>query len=376
MHEDDKGVIAQQIESWIRQNVTLQKGDHGYCNRILLRHLSVDRKVQGDVSSFSVTAGTPEDELPPLINAICEAAQKDADDLNSGIQHYALYAQFPDSLTYQPRKIFRVAAANNDFERDLAPSEPPTDKGLLSQLMRHTEAYAKTLTVSQGYVTETLRRENQRLSDLNEKYAGQQIDFMILMQSTLDRSHARRLNEAKEEVGIALKREAMNKLSPILAVIANKIAGQTVFPVTDPSFVLMGQLLENLSEEQQSILLKSLDPAQQVLLAEILGEYEKKKATEINPRPSLLSKIPFGQENNLGDFSGSNEGSGDAPQKAIAAPGQSPKTASLFRSIEERMKEQPGLLANDEIIRDMEKNAKDFADRFRERMQSTNKEKE
>jgi hypothetical protein len=139
MHADDKGMIEQQIATWIRKQVVVKNEVHGPCNKIILRHLNIEKKNQGDVGSFPIRLDPESEEIDPIINAIIESAQKDADDMNQGVQNYAIYAYFPQDASYVPRKIFRVAAANEEFERDVNPSEPPTEKGLVSQLMRHNE---------------------------------------------------------------------------------------------------------------------------------------------------------------------------------------------------------------------------------------------
>lgn len=363
MHTDSRGLIAQQIDSWLRKQVVFEDEEHGRASKIILRHLSVDRKPQGDVATFPVKLDPGSEEIEPLVDRICDAAQKDADDMSSGVQNYALYAYFPQDLNYFPRKVFRVAGNNDDFERELSPSEPPTEKGLVAQLMRHNEGIMKTMTVSQGYMTSTLQRENQRLAEMNEKFALQQVDFMILLQDTLDTAHARRLREKKEESDLAMRDGMISKVDSLLPVIINRIAGKNIMPVPDPSFTLMGALLENLSDEQQTALLNLLEPHQRPVFTEMLAEYEKKKAEAMGLKPHKLSKPSLGAPNSLPapDPQGQNL-LGPSP----ATPDKNDLLAQppMFKNISDRMKEDPTLLSDDPVINNMESGAKKFAARF------------
>ena len=278
MNVDGKGLIEQQISAWLRKTIIFNTGDHGSCSKVLLRHLSVDRKPQGDVASFPVRFDeSNEEEIQPLINAIVDAAQKDADDLNAGLQSYGLYAVFPQDISYVPRKVIRVAANDSEIERDIMPSEPPTEKGMVAQLMRHNESIMKTAAVSQGYMTQSLQAENRRLSEMVEKFSQQQIDFMVLMQETVDHTHQRRLAEKESEINMALKEGTFANLKAIIPIIANRIAGKPIMPEPSREFMLMSSLFENMTQEQQTTLLSSLSPSQASVLSEILSEYEKKK---------------------------------------------------------------------------------------------------
>ena len=378
MHADGKGMISQQIDQWLRKQVVLKDALHGRASKIQLRHLSVDRKIQGDVASFAVKLDPGSDEIGPLIDSICDAAQKDADDLASGIQNYALYAFFPEDLNYLPRKVFRVIGENEDFERELSPSEPPTEKGLVSQLMRHNESIMKTMTVSQGYMTGTLQRENQRLAEMNEKFSQQQIDFMVLLQDTMDQSHSRRLAEKKEEVGQAMRQAVISKLDALVPVIINRLAGTTVMPIEDPSFLLMGSLLESLSTEQQLAFLNNLNETQKPLFAEMLSAYEKKKAASMGTTPNAISHqqgigvkngLPAAHELGQKQIEGSSEPAAD--NSDLLAPESNTPQHPMFKTVADRLKEPPTLLSDDPVLATMEQKAKDFAARFADMMVPT-----
>ena len=107
MNADGLGIIDRMIRPWIEKQVVFPEGDHGPCSKLLLQHLNIERKVQGDVAAFAVRSELTAEEIDPLVMGVCEAAQKDADDQAAGIQSYALTALYPRDMTFRPRKVFR-----------------------------------------------------------------------------------------------------------------------------------------------------------------------------------------------------------------------------------------------------------------------------
>ena len=362
MQPESKGVIELQIQSWLRKTVAFADKIHGKCNKIVLKHLSIDKKPQGDVHAFPVRIEDgAEDELDPLIGAIIDAAQKDANDLNQGLQLYSLYAYFPEDQGYVPRKIFRVASSDEEIDRDVAPSEPPNEKGLVSQTMRHLESVMKTMTMSMGYLMQSQQAENRRLSEMNQKFAEQQVDMMMLLQDTTDHAHQRRIKEKEAEVNLAVKESALSKLEALVPVIINKIAGGQVLPEEDRSMILMGSLLEGLSHDQQRTLLGNLTDAQRILFAEVLAEYEKKKSkfAEKQKQPNRA----MGHKNELPPPPpGQKQISGETDDS------QAPQAIPMFMSVSERLANPQPNEDRDPVFRKLEDDTAAFAKRFRENL--------
>lgn len=300
MHPQDdgeRGTIEKMIEPWFRRNVAFPDVKrHGRCDLLTLRHLNLSKQPQGDVGTFPVKLEEgAEGEFSNILAEVADAAQQDADDVNQGVQTYALYAQFPQDKNYVPRKVFRVAARDVETERDLSPSEPADARGLVAQTMRHLEVTQRTATV---VTTELLRYQQQqieRLAAMNEKFSEQQIDFLVLVQDLLDKRHERRLNERDHETGLALKESALTKLDVLLPIIVNRLAGKQVLPEDNASLMLMGSLLENLDDQQQLAILGNLTDAQKMAFAEVIANYEKQKGKWLRGQ----KKIVLGTENSL-----------------------------------------------------------------------------
>lgn len=355
---ENKGSIQLQVADWLREHAVVNQPGFGRCKKIVLRHMNLENKPQGDVQAFVI----PQDEgligeLDMLVNRIVDAAQRSANDYASGVQKYALYAYYTDDTSYVPFKVFRVAAEDESARGDLEPSEPPTEKGLVSQLMRHNEATMKNATMKDSFLFSIMQRELSRLSDKDERSESQRMDMMMLVQDTLNEAHGRRLSERKEETDIALREGIFEQLKVLMPIVANRIAGKPIFPEEDKSFLLMATFLENLRPEQQAFLRDSLDGPQMAVLAEIFEAYEKKKAAftegkSTKPAPEMLS-----QGNALPP-------AGKADELPSLPEGKVPRPMKLFAKLSERVGTDPDTVSKDSKLQQFEQQGAKFASRF------------
>lgn len=349
---DERDRIERELTPWVRQHVAFPDRAHGRCHQVKLRHLNVNREVQGDVAAIQVKLdeGGEEDAITPILHQIADAAQRDADDINQGVQTYAIYAYYTADKNYAVRKMFRVASsAEAEMDRNLNPSEPANDRGLVAQSMRHVEALMRHMTVVTSMQFQSLTRENTRLSEMNERFAGQQIDLMTLYQDMMNQATTRRLQEKKEEATLAMKEEALAKLSALVPVVINRIAGQKVLPEEDQSFMLMASLLENMPEDQQLKFYNMLTESQKMTLAEILSQYEKKKSRWLEGKKNLI----VGQSSGL-------------PQSSPAAPAGESVSAPLPTEmpLSQRMLETVTQKSKDPVLRKIEEDGENLMSRF------------
>jgi hypothetical protein len=383
MGNSNRDSIEHEIEAWIRANVAFPDVQlHGRCTKIVLKQLNLERKPQADVASFPVRLDPgAENEFDPLLHSISNAAQQDANDMNQGVQVYAIYAYYQNDPTYVARKIFRVAS-DTDVDRDLTPSEPPTEKGLVAQTMRHLEAVMKTNTVTMGYMMNAQQAEIRRQAEMIEAYSKQQTDFVVILQDTLNDQQKRRLEERKQEMEMAIKDELMSKLGTLLPYFVNRLAGTPIFPEQDRMLIMFGTFLERLSDDQQRSFMKSLDENQQLAFAAILEEYEKKKKT--------LEKQPVAMEgkfnkNQLPESSVSSSAKTKQDAKQADAPGTTKQIEAikgddddllvpedqvqqipLFMSLKDRLKSQKNQRSSDPRTVELEDKVAAFTSKFRD----------
>jgi hypothetical protein len=274
------GLVENQIKDWVRRNVLLFDKEHGRCYKLIIRHLTIDKKPDADVHTVNL-AGDPAVEgteiADRVILDVADAAQRDANDLG-GIQVYALYAYYAGNKNYVPRKIFRVSAEDEVEREREGLTEPPTEKGLTSQLMRHNEITSKNSLVAMGYIMQTFQKEIQQQREQNRIFLQQQVDMTILVQEVLNEASKRRLEEKKAEVEVSVIEGLFEHLKVGLPILLNRLAGKEVFPAKmDRELYMMASLFENLAPEQQAQLVNMLRPEQMAILAELLGMYEQRK---------------------------------------------------------------------------------------------------
>ena len=354
MTANSAGSIEMQIGDWIREHVVTAEGGRGRCKRLVLRHSNLEGHPQGDVTSISI----PNDEglageVDMIVNKIVDSAQRDANDFGGTIQKYILFAYYANDPNYVPRKMFRVAA-DDEITRDTSPSEPPTEKGLAAQAMRHLEVVMRQASMGQSFMTEHFIRMIGKLQDKDERSEKQKIDMMLLVQETINDSHQRRLNERKQEMEQSIKEGIFEQLKVAIPIILNRLAGKPLLPEQDKSFMLMAALLENLRPEQQAFLRDSLDPPQAAVLSEILGEYEKKKATFMggNQLPGNQQLIV---ENALPPPMGPRS----------PATGEVPTSLTrMFQNVKDRVSAGADNESDDEVIRNLERKGTDFMSRL------------
>ena len=293
---------APQIGNWIRHNVLTTTTDNGKCYKLIVRHLSVNGKPNGDVGTVKIDDDIQAiDGIEQLIQDVCEMAQGDANAMREGLQRYAVYAYFDKNRDYVVRTPFRVNAeeAYDSEAGEGEGSEPASEKGLLAQLMRHTEAQTRITTIHTNNIIETLMRDNASQRALIEKQMGQAVDMAAVIQESLDNSTARRIAEKEAATKAEIVGSVVEHLKLLLPVIMNKVAGQKIAPESDPSFTLLASLFESLtSEQQQKLFTEFLTPSQSAVLAEFIETYEKRKRTlttkgDDNPGPALKLGVMF-----------------------------------------------------------------------------------
>lgn len=276
------GLVEAQIKNWVRQHVCAVSKEHGRCKKVMVRHLNIERKPVGDVHTINITSdpAVVETEMADkVINEIADAALRDANDVKAGVQTYAIYAYYTNDANYVPRKIFRAAADEDSDPEAGGLSEPPNEKGLTAQLMRHLEVTSKNSLVAMGYIIQTFQKEIDQQRSLNKHLMGQQIETAMLIQDVTNDAHDRRIKEKKAEMEMSIMEGGFEHLKVILPIIANKLAGKEIMsgPMSKDIY-LLASFLENLSPQQQTVLRDMLSPQQIAQLAELLTSYEEKKA--------------------------------------------------------------------------------------------------
>jgi hypothetical protein len=252
-------------------------------DRFVIRH-----DTGADVASLREKDARPfdasEDRVDELAAAIADRIFEDAIGLG-GMQRYIVTACTADRAT--ARLTVRENADASGVGRlpgDPVDSEPPTEKGLLTQTMRHLEISERThaTVVANIFAMQfrMLREKDERIEHLEARHW----ETVIAAEQLVSDHHRRELeNKAADQKAEAM-REILGTVLQLAPTAVNKLAGKAVLPEkTSPALVGLRALVGSFKAEQLEALKFVLSPAQLETFTEIVGlevadEEQKKNA--------------------------------------------------------------------------------------------------
>lgn len=212
--------------------------------------------------------------IETLSSEILQMAVEHAETFGSGNHRYEL--KTTQALGGRSKVGFRIRVEGD--EGDLG-DDPPTERGLVGQLMRHNESNARLMAQMHQVTLRTMTDTIRDLSDDNRRL-------------TLDRrSHLRELEEARSEQadrdleGMAQvaadkrKDEAFRKVMDLLPVLSSRLlGGGKKEDGADPAgamAILATNLAGSLTDEQKQKLFLLLNDSQKILLVELVNSAQK-----------------------------------------------------------------------------------------------------
>jgi len=255
------------IANWIRIQI------NEACARMNLRQRIGDGEAH--VREYPLAANSDADALAEeVMNKVYEEAR-----VLRGPTTYALFSYKAGALSHCDRKFLRVEGMSGSSDVLVGETEAPDGKGLVSQMMRHTEASAKiglgqTLAIVEHY-KQILRERDARIATLEAMHN----EVMAQREEVLSMQHERHLEMVREqrvERKEAFMRQKLDMLAP---VIMSKLLGAGA-PNGKGSMLgeeLLRQFLKSLSPEQIGSMTGALNPEQVVTLHEIFTRYSDRE---------------------------------------------------------------------------------------------------
>ena len=258
--------LESDLNRWLSRELVKDRKDKPIC-KITLRHASPGTK-GNEVETIDLTERILSlDNIPELAEEIISRAQTDADGMG-GVQRYTvtLYAQ--GEVRAVLRWPFRIRANGDEF--DEAGEESPNSKGLLSQLMRHNEAIAKTMVHAVAGITTVMARRLESSDNTVTRLTEQHHRNMELLEEAKGEQHQRDMELLTTTENESRKNQMFEKLSLLVPVMINKLAGQKVLDAQDPAAMMLKAFSESISPDQFQKIQQTLKPEQLVLLAQLL----------------------------------------------------------------------------------------------------------
>lgn len=269
--------MTKEIESWLRSQILVSK-PQGDVVRFEVRHLPLGSKKGHEVAIIETPRQTSEEWFESVASEIAVGIQCDADALG-GVQRYALIVfREKDSDKPQARKLLRIAADTPEDESDDFDSEPKNIKGTLAQLMRHNEAYAKTMSNMLAATVTAQSRQISRLAEHNEKLLEQRFETIELIENLQSERQKRELEAARALNREKLLGDIMGEVKLLGPTIVNKVAGKEILPDNNPASLAMLRLAESLqqSPERLAKIAALLNPSEQVAFGSLLQALDNK----------------------------------------------------------------------------------------------------
>jgi hypothetical protein len=158
-----------------------------------------------------------------------------------GLQRYVLYAYHSgDNERHTARFVVRFEGTDEDDELT---TETPTKEGLLAQLMRHNEVQQKVLVSMMGTLSQTSQSIISRLTAMNENLLNDKLESIEAMQAITADKDEREVKLIQAKAKARGVEDLVGRLGLLLPAIANKVAGQTIFPVQESAVTMMTKAL-------------------------------------------------------------------------------------------------------------------------------------
>ncbi len=224
-----------------------------------------------------------------------QSAQHDSETRTSGVpQRYSVLA-YRHEDSREPEASYPFVIKTNTARALIGgDTEPPTDKGVLSHYMRHDENLHRIMVNSTESMLIRLNSEVE--FERKRRMLAEQTSLQLTekTQELLDRSSERRINEARAVQHDKHVSELMGVVVAMLPMLAAKLLG-----IGDPKGetsqlsgatrdIAVRKMLKNLSSEETTKLVKSLEPHNQLVFFELYKSFREDELKEQAQRPEIL----------------------------------------------------------------------------------------
>lgn len=246
--------------------------------RVELRCSAVGQRAGRPVGSFPLPEAS-EENIAVLVQDIQQAAQNHADSVGT-VTRFEVQLISERNGSDDPVGVFPFRLRARDEIAEIDGSETPTERGLVSQLMRHLEATQRLFHQATGVMLTTqAQRIEQDALTINRLIAEREQHFRQIE----DAKSMEAEREIKMLEHVARKEQidwGLSKLNQLLPVIMSKLSGA---PIANPAELnLLRTFVSGLSQAQLSAMASQLSSEQQVVFFTMLRQLAK-EGKDSNP---------------------------------------------------------------------------------------------
>lgn len=271
----------QKGENWqrkLREWLTLPEPPDSY----ELRERTQDGSAS--IETFKIPDGWTDDFLWGKVGELVAAAQDDANNSETGRRHYILIALDASGQAIGRSQTIRFFAVRNDLSDEPGSGleiEAANPKGLLGQLMRHTEAMVRTMQMASSAQIQGMTSLNERLIAQQTANEDKRLQMMLEMEQMISERAKRELEERRQANQERRLDELMGQLTRVLPALTARLLPSSAVQA-DASSVAMANaiegVLDGLPSDKQDLILQTLGPQRASSLIELVGLIQQVKA--------------------------------------------------------------------------------------------------
>jgi hypothetical protein len=264
------------LAKWLRDQICLDRAS-GKILRFELRHLALGAKYGAEVCTIDLrdVVDTDSDWLDTTSASLFTTANADAEGLGEGTQKYVVLAYRSENPEVAKGRFpFMVEGPDKESPEGFD-SEPPNAKGLTHQLMRHLEQKERIFTAALASIMQSQSRMLATVADENEKLRENRLESLTTVEELLSFKHERELESEKQKAHIELMSSTAKDLKPLaVSLVKYLTAGgkDKVDAMQGMTNMQLRGFVESLKPDQIETVFKTLNPVQQVALAEIIQQ--------------------------------------------------------------------------------------------------------
>lgn len=264
------------LEAWLTSELARHRPEGGGIRKFELR--SAPQGGKGThIDSWSHDERLSVEEIPGRALDIMQKAQDDADGQGPGVYKYVVLVHCKGEEKPVGRFPFRVRG-DEDLDLDEDSENAPTTKGLLQQLMRHNEAYSRTMTTGITSLANLMVRRQESQERTIEALLEDRLKMFQTLESAKSQEHDRNMELMLTDGEQKRKDKAFEKIMTLVPLVVNKMIGAKLLPdKSDPLMMLLEPLITSMNAEQFQAIQQTLNPEQTMIFIELLQTFQKRR---------------------------------------------------------------------------------------------------
>ena len=271
------------VDSNVTKYVTTQCSDlteDGLPHRLELYHTGDEGRERLGVYKLSDYDDGP--EPTEIAQEIWDSAEANANTLTIGAAQRFIVATFrkEEDREQESAHAFVIRGRTNALGGLTGDSDSSSPKGLLGQLMRHNEHHHTLAMQHMVESSNALRRDNERLRTRVEHLESKLAETYEARESLMDRSHARKLEEAKEQARAQRHEQMMGMLTSMGPLLLSKFLAGSAPTLANPNAAaardqsIMG-FISSLDQSEVEAIFNALSVEKKGVLLQLLSSYKE-----------------------------------------------------------------------------------------------------